>query len=168
MRPSFLSFVCVWAVAVAACGVSGGNSPGVGRSTGSSSTSEACGRREVRGALNTFVESFNQGRFARLDSLFAREPQFQWYGSLPPGRRAGLASRRRDTLISYFRSRHAKRDHLRLLVFDFNGNSGGYGNFSFNMRRSAADFKRGDVSRFIGKGAAWCAGGSAEFIVMNL
>ncbi len=68
----------------------------------------------------------------------------------------------------YFLARHAKRDPFRLISFAFNGNSPGYGNFVFTLKRSAADFRRGARFGLIGKGAALCDGASTEFVVISV
>jgi hypothetical protein len=77
------------------------------------------------------------------------------------------AARRRDSLIPYFRSRHAKRDNLRLTSFQFNGNSPHWGNFGFVMTHSASDFMGGRRFRQGGKGAAVCDPDGVRFIVFT-
>jgi hypothetical protein len=61
---------------------------------------------------------------------------------------------------------------MRLVSFTFTGNSHGFGNFVFRMKRSAADYRRGAWLRLIGKGAAVCSHQASEkavqFIVVSL
>jgi hypothetical protein len=128
----------------------------------------SCSQEETRRALNSFVVAFNRGDYAALDLLFAQPPAFRWYSSSEIGQRIGAAAKRRGTLIPYFRSRHARQDRLRLLVFDFTGRAARWSNLGFEMRRSAADFRQGKWIESMGKGAVTCGGGSAQFIVMSL
>lgn len=127
-----------------------------------------CTPGKTRTNLRTFIAAFNRGRYGRLDQLFAKEPQFQWYSSPPPGRRLGRAAKQRGTLVRYFRWRHRKRDRMRLTAFRWNGNSPRWGNFSFEGRRRAAGFNRRRWFRMVGKGALVCTSESARFIVMSL
>lgn len=116
--------------------------------------------------LRSFVAAFDRGSFAKLDALFAAEPAFQWYSSPAPGRRLGAEAKRRDTLIPYFRRRHAEGDRLRLLAFHWNGMSSHWSNFAFDLRRSEP---RGDGwFRTEGKGAAVCDEGDPRLIVLTL
>jgi len=120
------------------------------------------------------VTAYNSGAYRSLDALFAESPLFGWYSSNVPGLRGAAAAKSRGTLTAYFRSRHAKRDRLRLVSFTFNGNSNGRGNFVFKMRRSAADYRRGGWFGLAGKGAAVCAAPSAyverpvQFVVLSM
>lgn len=127
-----------------------------------------CTRAQTRTALNSFVTAFNQGDFARLDSLFADEPAFQWFSSQHPGRRLGAEAKRRDTLIPYLRRRHARDEEFRLRAFNFSGNSARWSNFWFEALRSADGFGDGDWRRVVGKGAAICDQGSPQLIVLSL
>lgn len=128
----------------------------------------SCSRGQTRQALDSFVVAFNRGDYAALDSLFAQPPAFRWYSSPKPGQRIGAAAKRRDTLIPYFRTRHARQDRLRLLVFGFTGRAARWSNLWFEMRRSAADFRQGKWIESPGKGAVACDGGSTQFIVVSL
>jgi hypothetical protein len=136
-----------------------------------------CTPGATRTALASFVASFNGGDYHQLDVLFAAPSLFQWYSSNVPGLRRTAAAHNRGTLIAYFRARHLKRDRLRLVSFTFTGNSltgnsHGYGNFVFKMKRSAADYRRGAWFGLIGKGAAVCSDQSSErpvqFIVVSV
>ena len=128
----------------------------------------ACTPSEVQSAFSSFISAFDRGDSARLNLLFAGPGSFGWYSSSPPGRRFSPRAERRDTLIAYFRSRHAAHDQIRIASFQFNGNSPGYGNFQYGLRRSAAHFRAGAWFVIAGKGAAICNGKRVRFIVMSL
>jgi hypothetical protein len=122
----------------------------------------------MQAALVSFAGAFSHGDSRRLDSLFAEPPSFQWYSSNQPGLRSTAAAKNRGTLIRYFRVRHTQRDRLRLTAFTFTGNSHGFGNFTFKMKRSAADFRDGAWFGLIGKGAGACDGSKVRFIVISI
>ena len=128
----------------------------------------ACTMRETRAAFVSFSGAFNTGDYRRLNTLFAGPAWFRWYSSSAPGARFDPQARQRNTLMAYFRARHAQRDRFRLLSFTFNGNALGYGNFVWKMERSAADFRAGARFTVEAKGAAVCEGASARFIVMSV
>jgi len=113
------------------------------------------------------MAAFNAGDYRRLDALFAGQSWFHWYSSSAPGARFDPQAQRRNTLIAYFHARHAQRDRFRLVSFKFNGNSLGYGNFIWKMKRSAGDFHDGIWFTVEAKGAALCEGTSTRFIVMS-
>ena len=100
--------------------------------SGSPTDAPPCGRSPTR---HGFV-AFDRGDYAKLDSLFATKPDFQWYSSPPPGRRLGRAAGDRDTLIPYIRRRHARHDRLCLLTFHFTGRARHWSNFWFELRRA--------------------------------
>ncbi len=136
--------------------------------TATAAKQASCSSAETRAALISFVTAFNRGDFARLDSLFASEPAFEWYSSEAPGQRLGTKAKRRTTLIGYFRMRHANGDRLGLGSFGFNGNSRRYGNFEMTIRRKAQGYMRGAWFQQLSKGAAICDGKTVQFIVMSL
>jgi len=127
-----------------------------------------CTRGQTRSAFNSFIANFNRGAFAKLDSLFAEEPDFQWFSSPHPGRRLGAEAKNRDTLIPYFRWRHAKDEEFRLLAFNFSGNARRWSNFWFEAIRRADGFNDGKWRGMPGKGAAICEQGSPRIIVLSL
>jgi hypothetical protein len=140
---------------------------------GDATARSACASAEIRVALASFVDAHNRGDSGRLDSLFAEEPEFEWYSTSSPGERLGQEARRRRTLIRYFRRRHAAGDRFDLRSFGFNGNSaghgGGYRNFEMRMRRRVEGYRQGEWFRSWGKGAAVCGDGDpARFIVISL
>jgi len=120
-------------------------------------TGSDCTANATRTALASFIVAFNRGSYAKLDTLFARPPLFQWYASNAPGLRRTATAHDRNSLIAYFRARHLRRDRLRLVRFTFNGNAGGNGNFVFKLKRSASDYRRGAWFGLIGKAASVCS-----------
>jgi hypothetical protein len=154
----------VAAAATAAAAASSSSVAG-GTTQGDAAVSSDCAPQAARAAFASFVGAFNRGSGQELDSLFATPPLFQWYSSNVPGLRSSTAAKNRGSLIAYFRARHRKHDRLRLVSFTFTGNSHGFGNFVFRMKRSAADYRQGEWFRLIGKGAAACSGPSSEQLV---
>jgi hypothetical protein len=149
----------------------------VGWSAGSGAASTAgtaggpvtdCTSTQARSALRSFVAAYDAGDYRRLDGLFAGPSWFHWYSSNGPGKRTDPEAQKRETLIGYFRARHAQRDRFRLVSFTFNGNSVGYGNFIFTMKRSAADFRDGAWFTVEGKGATLCEGRSVKLTVLSV
>jgi hypothetical protein len=134
----------------------------------SRANARACTPSQVHSAFSSFVSAFDGGDSAGLDKLFAGPGSFVWYSSSPPGRRFSPRAERRDTLIAYFRSRHAAHDRIRILSFQFNGNSAAVGNFEYRLRRSARDFREGAWFVISGKGAALCKGTQVRFVVMSV
>ena len=127
-----------------------------------------CTATQTRSALTSFVAAFDAGNYRRLDALFAGPTWFRWYSSSRPGERFDPEARKRDTLLTYFRLRHAKQDRFRLLSFVFNGNSVGFGNFVWKAKRSADDFRGGAWFTVDAKGAILCEGASVRFTVMSI
>jgi hypothetical protein len=125
---------------------------------------ETCNATLTRATWVGFLDAFDRGDHQRLDALFARAPDFQWYSSNPPGLRNLTASKNRATLISYFRARHARRDRMHLLTFAYHGD----GNFTSRLLRSASDYKGNASFRLIGKGAVTCAGTTPQLIVVSI
>ena len=126
-----------------------------------------CPGTQARTAFAQFVKAFNAGDTPTLDQLFAARSDFKWYSSGAPGERFRAAAANRRTLVPYFRARHAQGDHLTLLRFRTTS-AGTLAHFSFVLRRSARDYKKGTPFRLIGKGAFSCALLRPAFIVMSL
>jgi len=150
-----MAAACV-AVAVASCGA------------GADQAETGCTPGEVRAALVSFTRAYGAGDYEELDALFADEPRFEWYSTDAPGVRlftSGAKDRR--GLIPYFEARHRKHDRFALRSFQFNGNSGRWGNFQLSMRRRADGFRGGNWFRVFGKGAASCDGDDVRFIVLT-
>jgi hypothetical protein len=144
-----------------------GGSAGASQATPAGSITN-CTAMQTRSALVSFIAAFNAGDSARLDALFAGPSWFRWYSSSAPGARFDPQARTRGTLIAYFRARHAQRDRFRLVSFRFNGNTLGYANLVWKMRRSAGDFGDGAWFTVEAKGAARCWGASTRFITMSV
>jgi hypothetical protein len=124
-----------------------------------------CNARELRATLVSFAAAFDRSNLQVLDSLFAEKPDFQWYAT---DGRIGQAAKRRDTLIPYFRARHARGEKLGLKHFRFTGNSPHYGNFEMTMRRRIPGVRHSRWQPVPGKGAAVCREGTTRLIVMSL
>lgn len=127
-----------------------------------------CTKAETRSALVSFVRAFNAGDDRQLNRLFAGRSWFRWYSSSAPGVRVGAQAQQRRTLIGYFKQRHAQRDRIRLSSFRFTGNANGYGNFTWKLERSAADFRAGAWFVTEAKGAVICWDADARFIVLSI
>ena len=141
----------------------------LGLSVGTSEASPPshCTGGGLRRALASFVSAYDRGDTQMLDSLFAEEPDFEWYSTNGPGERLGRQARQRGSLIPYFEARHARHDRLAWRSFGFNGNSPRYGNFEFAMWRATAGFNHGGRFPVRGKGAAICGRDSTRFIVLS-
>jgi hypothetical protein len=139
---------------------------------GDAAARTGCTEAGTRAALAAFVSAHNRGDSERLDTLFAAEPEFEWYSNSAPGARLGQGAKRRRTLLAYFRRRHAAGDRFALRSFDFNGNSpghgGGYGNLEMKMLRRVPGYRGGRWFDAWGKGAAICDGESVRLIVVSL
>jgi hypothetical protein len=117
--------------------------------TGHERSERVCTRLEVRGVFFRFVDVFNRGDLQRLDRIFARAPDFQWYSTQAPGERFNESAKNRSSLIPYFAERHALGERLKVRSFRWNGG----GNFEYGLVRSAHDL---EPTRYYGKGAAHC------------
>jgi len=140
-----------------------------GPATGSPPTGPShCGPKAIRATLVSFTAALDDGDLDALDELFAEKPDFQWYSTDAPGQRLfASGAKDRRSLIPYFEARHRKHDRFTLRAFQFNGNSGNYGNFQMWMRRRADGFRGGDWFKVLGKGAAVCDGNDVRFIVLT-
>jgi hypothetical protein len=125
-----------------------------------------CTEEPTRAAVLSFIKAFNQGNYESLDTQFAQPPDFEWYSSVRPSRFIGPA--KRDHLVDYFRARHQLDDRLGLISFQFNGDSGKYGNFGLKLRRSVDNFRHGAWFRINAKGSLICADGSTQLTVVTL
>jgi hypothetical protein len=133
---------------------------------GQATRAGACGPPHARAAFTTFVDAFNRGDLPRLDTLFAKWPEFAWYSSGEPGLRTNSSAITRSTLLPYFRSRHIQHDRLRVTWFRFNSTARAMANFSFGLRRAADDYDNGKPIDIIGKGALRCIDGT--IVVLSL
>jgi hypothetical protein len=113
-----------------------------------------CTADEVETVVRRFANAFNRGDLWALDSVFAQEPDFQWYSTDAPGQRSTPVADDRLSLMSYLAARHARGERLTLRSFRFNGNTPSpYGNFEYRLTRSAGDL---EPTPYHGKGAALC------------
>lgn len=127
--------------------------------TGHERATKLCTRLEVRTLFFAFVQAFNRGDLRRLNRLFAREPDFQWYSTEAPGQRFNSEAKDRSSLIPYFAERHALGE--RLTVRSFQKNAGD--NFEYGLVRSADDLQ---PTSYDGKGATRCSTTRAATIIV--
>lgn len=127
----------------------------------STSSPRGCSPSRTSTLVSHFVDAFNRGdRSALNNTIWSGRLYFNWYAvTASPGLRVDAESRRRDTLMSYFATRHAADERLVLTTFKLNGvTAGAYRNFEFRLLRSANDLPGGQVA-YLGKGASSCATG---------
>jgi hypothetical protein len=125
-----------------------------------------CTAGDVEALARRFAEAFNRGDLGELDAIFAREPEFEWYSTGGPGERLLPIAADRDSLVPYFRERHARGEQLTLRSLRFNGNTTGsrtYGNFEYTLMRQAHDLA---PTAYRGKGAALCFRGRSDAIIV--
>ena len=119
-----------------------------------------CSPAQTRAVITRFVTAFNAGNRKALNEAWVNKLSFKWYGvTSPPGMRTMAAAVQRSTLLSYFAERHAAHERLQLTKVKVNGvTAGAYGNFEFELLRSADDLP-GGPRLYRGKGAALCSTG---------
>ena len=107
-----------------------------------------CSPAQTRAVITRFVTAFNVGNRKALNEAWVNKLSFKWYGvTSPPGVRAIQAAVQRSTLLSYFAERHAAHERLRLTKVKVNGvTAGAYGNFEFELLRSADDLPDGPTA----------------------
>lgn len=111
---------------------------------------------EARSAVDAFVGAMNTGDAAAAEAVFA-EVGFNWFSEAP--HRVDPAARQRDTLANYLADRVAVGARYQLTSFDFNGETGGLGNFGLVLINESQE-------RVDGKGAIDCD--SAQIVAMSL
>jgi hypothetical protein len=128
-----------------------------------------CDVAALRATLSAFVRAYDAGDLGRLDALFSRDA-FVWYSSGGPGLRHGAAAADRETLLAYFRRRHARGDRLRALTFRFHGYEPArdLGHFELSLERRADDFRGGAWRSVSGKGALDCSSPPVTIAVLSL
>jgi hypothetical protein len=131
-----------------------GHSPILGATTLSAGF-QGCGATEAKQTVQRFVDSFNLGDITQLDRIFAGSETFQWYSTDAPGQRIDPEARDRGKLMAYFQNRYQQHERLKLTAFTFVGNSGTFGNFGFELIRSADDGL--SPTTYTGKGTIQCA-----------
>jgi hypothetical protein len=141
-----------------------GGIPPAGGGDGPTAVTAGCTAAGTRRTWVAFLGAFSHGDYTRLNALFAVEPEFGWFSANAPGLRNAGDAYSRDTLIGYFRKRHAQDDRLRLVAFRYHGR----GNFTYTLWRSALDYQNGAAFRLIGKGAVACSGPTTRLLVVSL
>src|ERR1022692_3900718 len=127
----------------------------------------ACTAATTKTLVRAFVEDYDRGRVAAINSMWAPEPYFQWFSTRAPGGRLGVQAYDRATLAAYFRAR--VRIHERIVLtrlsarYDPNRD---LVNFSGEVLRSADDIH--SVAPHPFKGAADCRSGSPSLIVWSM
>jgi len=158
IRRAPLTFLAVLIVSMA---------PPVSSSTAQSNGGPSCSKQASQKTFERFIYAYNEGNLERLNSLFAKDPKFQWYSTGAPGPRSGEASFQRGTLTRYFRARHDIHDQMTFLSFRFNGRSSRWSDFGFQLNRKADDFNGGSRFVSLGKGAIECSTGRPKIMVMS-
>ncbi len=136
---------------------------------GTAAIAEApCDATVARATLTKHVSAFNAGRYAMLQRLFVQEPEFGWYAVAPPFGRTNQRSQDRATLMAYFRARHAKREVLQVVKFNFASTQERDGavvaNFNGQLTRNATDLPR---ERRGFKATIRC-GSAPQFVVLSI
>lgn len=128
----------------------------------------SCNASDARYAFNTFLASFNTGKYGVLQTMFAAEPDFMWHSVAPPYGRVSARAYNRATLDAYFRARHGKREVLKLTKFNFAFTDERAGtltaNFNGTLTRMANDLR---LERRGFKAALRC-GDKHQFIVVSI
>lgn len=65
-----------------------------------------CGTEAVASKFLEFVDAWNEGDGEQIDNLFAEEDAFRTAGVIQPGGRTGAATDNRESLPTFFESRH--------------------------------------------------------------
>jgi hypothetical protein len=126
-----------------------------------------CTAAETRSAVSAFVRAFNRGDNPRLNRVWARRGDFQWYTTVQREPRIAHAVFSRARLLPYFAARHRQRERLAVVRFRFNGTSGGYGHFEYRLECEALDLNA-ENRVYDGKGAVTCARRPAALAVWSM
>lgn len=114
---------------------------------------QGCGAQDAQGLVEQFIANFNAGDVAGVDRLVAPPKTFQWYSTDGPGERLDPQARNRTSLLEYVAVRHTQHKRLELRRIQFNGVTGAFGNFEFDLIRTADDLL---PTAYSGKGAIDC------------
>ena len=124
---------------------------------------------EARAVLNAYLVAFKRGQYTDLEALFATKPEFLWYAVSPPFGRTGQRAKNRLALLTYWRARHAKRETLNVVRFNFASTQERDGvllaNFNGQIIRKANDLpseRRGF------KATLRCGADATQFIVLSI
>lgn len=119
---------------------------------GTSRAAQSCDRESVADLVRTFVRAYNRGDSEKLDSMWADEPDFEWY-AVSPGERERDDAYDRETLIPYFEERHQLEDRLRLKALRI-GPADDRGHFRISYRLHRQSDQRDGSGRYHGKASA--------------
>ena len=132
-------------------------------------TQGSCDVAEARAVLNAYLVAFKRGQYTDLQALFATKPEFLWYAVSPPYGRTGQRAKDRLALLTYWRARHAKRETLNVVRFNFASTQERDGvllaNFNGRIIRKANDLpseRRGF------KATLRCGADATQFIVLSI
>ena len=112
---------------------------------------ENCNRQSVADLVKTFVRAYNNGDTDKLESLWAADPDFEWYSVSNERERDDPYDR--QTLIPYFEERHELGDRLRLNTLRVRaGDDRGMFGISYRLHRQSD--QRAGRGRYHGKASA--------------
>lgn len=117
-----------------------------------SSLDQVCSRDSVATLVKAFVRAYNKGDMGQLDSMWANEPDFEWY-SVSPGERERDEAYDRETLIPYFEERHQLEDRFRLKALRV-GPADARGHFRISYRLHRQSDEQDGSGRYHGKASA--------------
>jgi hypothetical protein len=130
------------------------------------SSARSCDGERVRRVVVSFISAFNRGDRTRLQGLWSRS-DFQWY-SVTRTQASHYVTHDRATMLRYFAARHRHLERLRLVRFEFNGVSGGFGHFEYSLTRRARDLAGGVPEGYHGKGAVTCGAFAPRLAVWSM
>jgi hypothetical protein len=116
------------------------------------SAAPTCDRESVADLVRGFVRAYNKGDTDKLESMWATEPDFEWY-SVSPNEREREDAYDRETLIPYFEGRHRLDDRLRLKTLHV-GPEDSRGMFGISYRLHRESDQRAGRGRYHGKASA--------------
>ena len=129
----------------------------------------SCDVAEARAVLNAYLVAFKRGQYTDLQALFATKPEFLWYAVSPPFGRTGQRAKNRLALLTYWRARHAKRETLNVVRFNFASTQERDGvllaNFNGRIIRKANDLPS-ELRGF--KATLRCGVDATQFIVLSI
>ena len=127
-----------------------------------------CSPAATRALVDRFIGAFNRGDPRTLKRFWGSRDWFKWYSvSNDPGKRIEGESMRRDTLLSYFAARHARRERWALRTLKIGVYSSGNRNFTYSLWRRADDLPGGPAADE-GKGASSCVVGQLVLWSMGI
>ena len=127
----------------------------VAATSGSPANSNQCTPQGVHQVVQRFIDAFNRGDIAQLDSLVSQQPQFVWYATDAPGQRLNAEAYDRENLMAYFAARHRQHEHLVLNSLDVTFTNASRGGLWAHLTRSADDGM--PPTRYVSKGEIQCS-----------